>query len=141
MQNIYFFIHFLVKKETLALQNYEATLLRYYRQYLQKLEKMTNILRRKKGDTRQIKKQEIELGKVAVKCMCDLLTTHSYFNYSINIANFLIPLLDNKDKFVRQEVLKCISQVFKEDQRAELSLKVRNLNAYISFKLNFKNIM
>ncbi|KAK9294565.1 hypothetical protein QLX08_010869 [Tetragonisca angustula] len=124
-----------LKKETLALQNYEATLLRYYRQYLQKLEKMTNILRRKKGDTRQIKKQEIELGKVAVKCMCDLLTTHSYFNYSINIANFLIPLLDNKDKFVRQEVLKCISQVFKEDQRAELSLKiVRKLNQYIKLK-------
>ncbi|XP_043517823.1 nucleolar complex protein 3 homolog isoform X2 [Frieseomelitta varia] len=124
-----------LKKETLALQNYEATLLRYYRQYLQKLEKMTNILRRKKGDARQIRKQEIELGKVAVKCMCDLLTTHSYFNYSINIANFLIPLLDNKDKFVRQEVLKCISQLFKEDQRAELSLKiVRKLNQYIKLK-------
>ncbi|XP_033203286.1 nucleolar complex protein 3 isoform X1 [Bombus vancouverensis nearcticus] len=124
-----------LKKETLALQNYEATLLRYYKHYLQKLEKMTNILRRKKGDTRQIKEQEIELGKVALTCMCDLLTTHPYFNYSINIANFLIPLLDNKHEPIRQEVLKCISQVFKEDKRAELSLKiVRKLNQYIKLK-------
>ncbi|XP_068977769.1 nucleolar complex protein 3 isoform X2 [Bombus flavifrons] len=124
-----------LKKETLALQNYEATLLRYYKHYLQKLEKMTNILRRKKGDTRQIKEQEIELGKVALTCLCDLLTTHPYFNYSINIANFLIPLLDNKHELIRQEVLKCISQVFKEDKRAELSLKiVRKLNQYIKLK-------
>ncbi|XP_050594340.1 nucleolar complex protein 3 homolog isoform X2 [Bombus affinis] len=124
-----------LKKETLALQNYEATLLRYYKHYLQKLEKMTNILRRKKGDTRQIKEQEIELGKIALTCMCDLLTIHPYFNYSINIANFLIPLLDNKHELIRQEVLKCISQVFKEDKRAELSLKiVRKLNQYIKLK-------
>lgn len=140
-RNYRFFTFFLVKKETLALQNYEATLLRYYKHYLQKLEKMTNILRRKKGDTRQIKEQEIELGKVALTCMCDLLTTHPYFNYSINIANFLIPLLDNKHELIRQEVLKCISKVFKEDKRAELSLKVRHLNDCISFNLYSRNIM
>lgn len=124
-----------LKKETLALQNYEAALLRYYKHYLQKLEKMTNILRRKKGDTRQIKEQEIELGKVALTCMCDLLTIHPYFNYSINIANFLIPLLDNKHEVIRQEVLKCISKVFKEDKRTELTLKiVRKLNQYIKLR-------
>ncbi|CAK9795003.1 Nucleolar complex protein 3 homolog [Anthophora plagiata] len=124
-----------LKKETFALQNYEATLLRYYRSYLQKLERMCGVLRRKKGDTRQIKEQEIELGKLAVTCMCDLIVTHSYFNYSVNIANFLLPLLDNKYESVRQEVLKCFSQIFKTDKRAELSLKiVRKLNQYIKLK-------
>ncbi|CAL7938464.1 unnamed protein product [Xylocopa violacea] len=123
------------KKETFALQNYETALLRYYKRYLQKLEKATTVLRKKKGDSRQINEQEVELGKIAVTCMCDLLTTHPYFNYSVNIANFLIPLLDNKNEFVRQEVLKCISQIFKEDKRAELSLKiVRKLNQYIKLK-------
>ncbi|XP_026674168.1 nucleolar complex protein 3 homolog isoform X2 [Ceratina calcarata] len=123
------------KKETYALQNYEVTLLRYYRRYLQKLEKMCNILRKRKGDTRHIREQELELGKVAVTCMCGLLTTHPYFNYSVNVATFLVPLLDNKHEFVRQEVLKCISQIFKEDKRAELSLKmVRKLNQYIKLK-------
>ncbi|KAG9428257.1 nucleolar complex protein 3 [Apis mellifera carnica] len=124
-----------LKKETLALQNYETILLRYYKYYLQKLEKMINILKKKKGDTRKIKDQQIELGKVAVTCMCDLLIMHPYFNYSINIANFLIPLLDNKYEFIRQKVLKCLSQIFKEDKRVELSLIiVRKLNQYIKLK-------
>ena len=44
-------------------------------------------------------------------------------------------MLDNKHELIRQEVLKCISQVFKEDKRAELSLKiVRKLNQYIKLK-------
>lgn len=120
-----------MKKDTLALQNYEATLLRSYRRYLQKLEKMSNLLRRKRGDTREINEQEIELGKLAVTCMCELLVTHPYFNYSVNVVNFLIPLLDNKHESVRQEVLNSISRVFKEDKRAELSLKVNNLYNYI----------
>ncbi|KZC05902.1 Nucleolar complex protein 3 like protein [Dufourea novaeangliae] len=124
-----------LKKDTLALQNYEATLLRNYKRYLQKLERMSGILRKKKGDTRQLKGQEIELGKIGVTCMCDLLTTHPYFNYSVNIANFLLPLLDNKHAFVREQVAKCISQIFKEDKRAELSLTiVRRLNQYIKLK-------
>ncbi|KOC63701.1 Nucleolar complex protein 3 like protein [Habropoda laboriosa] len=124
-----------LKKETFALQNYETTLLRYYRSYLQKLERMCNVLRRKKGDARQIKEQEIELGKLAVTCMCDLIVTNTYFNYSVNIANFLLPLLDNKHETVRQEVLKCFSHIFKTDKRAELSLKiVRKLNQYIKLK-------
>nr|XP_033339973.1 nucleolar complex protein 3 homolog [Megalopta genalis] len=124
-----------LKKDTLALQNYESTLLRNYKRYLQKLEKMSGVLRRKKGDTRPLKEEEIELGKLGITCMCSILTTHPYFNYSINIANFLIPFLDNKLEFVRQEVVKCISQIFKEDKRAELSLTiVRRLNQYIKTK-------
>ncbi|XP_053977082.1 nucleolar complex protein 3 homolog isoform X1 [Hylaeus volcanicus] len=123
------------KKETLALQNFETTLLSNYKRYLQKLEKMSGVLRKKRGDKRQLKEQEIELGKLAVTCMCDLLTTHPYFNYSVNIANFLIPLLDNKHDFVRQCVAACVSKIFKEDKRAELSLSiVRRLNQYIKLK-------
>ncbi|XP_076631278.1 nucleolar complex protein 3 isoform X1 [Colletes latitarsis] len=123
------------KKETLALQNYEAILLRSYKRYLQKLEKMAGVLRKKKGDRRQLKEQYIELGRLALNCMCDLLTAHPYFNYSVNIANFLIPFLDNRYEFIRQCVAKCISQIFKEDKRAELSLAlVRRLNQYIKLK-------
>lgn len=85
---------------------------------------MSGVLRKKKGDTRQVEEQEIELGKLAVTCMCDLLATHPYFNFSANIANFLIPLLDNKYQFVRLRVADCFSQIFKEDKRVELSLTV-----------------
>ena len=124
-----------LKKSTLALRDYEATLLSNYKRYLQKLEKMSGVLRKKRGDTRQLKEQEIELGELSVTCLCDLLTTHPYFNYSANIASFLIPLLDNKHQFVREYVAKCISRVFEQDKRIELSLTiVRRLNQYIKLK-------
>jgi len=114
-----------VKKDTIALQNYEAILLRSYKNYLQKLEKMTKVLKRKKGDTRIIKERELHLGEIAISCMCELLVTHPYFNLSDNIVNHILPFLDNKCDNVREKVAKCISQIFKEDKRSEISLKVR----------------
>lgn len=114
-----------MKKSTLALQNCEATLLKSYKKYLQKLEQMCKILKRKKGDTRSINEQEIQLGEIALSCMCELLTVHPYFNFSINIASYIIPFLDNKRSNIREKTMKCISQVFKEDKRGQLSLTVR----------------
>lgn len=109
----------------MQLQNYEAVLLKSYKQYLQKLEKMSNILRKKAGDTRIVNEREILLGEMAVMCMCELLVKHPYFNFSLNIANFLIPLLNNKKASVREKIVKYISEVFKDDKRGELSLTVR----------------
>lgn len=114
----------LVKKETLALQNYEATLLSSYKNYLKRLEKISKILRKKKGDTRSVNEREMRLGEIALSCMCELLTTHPYFNFSINIANYILPFLDNKQKNVRERVAQCISQIFKDDKRGQLSLTV-----------------
>jgi nucleolar complex protein 3 len=134
-----------VKKKTLALQNYEATLLRSYKMYLQKLEQMCKILRRKKGDMRLINEREIQLGEIALTCMCELLTVHPYFNFSINIASYIILFLDNKRSNIREKTMQCVSQVFKEDKRGQLSLTVRIYhNHFISIvyfiSLNTKNI-
>ncbi|KAK2584399.1 hypothetical protein KPH14_006781 [Odynerus spinipes] len=124
-----------LKKETLQLHNYEATLLQSYKRYLQKLEKMSNILRKKTGDTRMTSEREILLGELAATCMGELLVTHPYFNFSVNIANFLIPLLNNKRPSLREKIGKCISQVFKEDKRGELSLTiVRKINQFVKSK-------
>lgn len=122
-----------VKKDTLALQNYEATLLRSYKSYLQKLEKISNVLRRKKGNTQSVNEREMQLGETSVSCMCELLTVHPYFNFSVNIANYILPLLDNKRSSVREKVVRCISQIFKEDKRGQLSLTVSYDRNFISF--------
>lgn len=131
-----------MKKTTLALQNYEATLLRSYKKYLQKLEQMCKILRRKKGDTRAMNEREIKLGEIALSCMCELLTVHPYFNFSTNIASYIIPFLDNKRSNIREKVMQCVSQVFKEDKRGQLSLTVREYcNNFISIVYFILNII
>ncbi|XP_011297136.1 nucleolar complex protein 3 homolog [Fopius arisanus] len=120
------------KKETLELKNYEEILVRSYKNYLQKLERMAGALRRKRGDTRLIDNFQLELGQLAVSSLCQLLITHPYFNFSVNIGNFLIPLLDNRHEKIRQIIFQCFSQIFKDDKRGELSLSiVRKLNHYI----------
>lgn len=114
-----------MKKDTLQLQNYEAVLLKSYKLYLQKLEKLAGMLNRKKGDTRKLKEQEMKLGEVAINCMCDLLIAHPYFNFSVNVANLLVPYLDSKWLNVRDTVSKCVTQIFKEDKRGDLSFVVK----------------
>lgn len=121
-----------LKKDTLALQKYEATLLKNYKSYLQRLEKISKILRTKNGNMQSVNEQEMQLGETAVSCMCELLAVHPYFNFSVNIANYVLPLLDNKRSNIREKVAQCISQIFKEDKRGQLSFTiVRKLNQYI----------
>ncbi|XP_018313919.1 nucleolar complex protein 3 homolog [Mycetomoellerius zeteki] len=121
-----------LKKDTLALQKHEAILLKNYKSYLQRLEKISKILRTKNGNMQSVNEQAMQLGETAVSCMCELLAVHPYFNFSVNIANYVLPLLDNKRSSVREKVAQCISQIFKEDKRGQLSLTiVRKLNQYI----------
>ena len=88
---------------------------------------MAGKLRRKRGDSRFVDDREIELGEIAVDCMCDLLVAHPYFNFSANIANFLLPLLDNKRPGVRDAIGKCFAQIFKEDKKGDLTLTVSSI--------------
>ncbi|OXU22923.1 hypothetical protein TSAR_001141 [Trichomalopsis sarcophagae] len=120
-----------LKKETLLLQNQETALLKYYRQYLQKLEKMASAIKKTKHK-QIVKKLDAYLAMFAIDCMSKLLVTQPYFNFSSNIAHFLIPFLDNKHPNVRETVAKCFRQIFKEDLRGELSVSiVRHLNQYV----------
>lgn len=42
--------------------------------------------------------QQKSLGLMAVQCLCELLTSHPYFNYSTNIVQLLTVYLDNPDR-------------------------------------------
>lgn len=64
------------------------------------------------------------MGELAVNCMCDLLVTHPYFNYSQNIAQVLVPFLNNRNPIVRKSVKTACETVFKEDKKGEITLKV-----------------
>lgn len=60
-----------------------------------------------------------------MQCMADLLVTHPYFNYSVNLAQFLVTFLDNHSLSVREISKGAIKRVFKDDKRGEVSLEVR----------------
>ncbi|KAL1461686.1 hypothetical protein WDU94_013558 [Cyamophila willieti] len=121
-----------LKKDTLKLQTYENNLLKGYKDYLALLEYNAQVLTRKRGDTRQYPAPIIEIGELAVKCFCDLLITHPYFNFSHNIVQLLTVFLDSTHPPARKLVHTCYTQVFKEDKKGAISLViVRRINQLV----------
>lgn len=122
----------ILKKATLQLRRFEQDLLKNYKLYLTKLEKLASCLMRRKGDTRKFSQQEVQLGEVAVQCMADLLVTHPYFNYSVNLSQYLVTFLDNHSPTVRDISKVAIKKLFKDDKRGEISLEiVRRINGLV----------
>ncbi|KAJ9578237.1 hypothetical protein L9F63_005536 [Diploptera punctata] len=118
-----------LKKVTLQLQGYEKTLLNAYKLYLQKLEKMISVIEKKRGMFKELPQQKIRLAELALSCMCDLLITHPYFNFSKNLVQMLVPYLNHPMPSVREMCSTCIRKLFKNDKRGEISLEiVRRIN-------------
>ncbi|CAG5056840.1 unnamed protein product [Parnassius apollo] len=116
-----------LKKDTLALYKYEKELLEFYKRYLQRLEKAAFVLRRKKGDNRKLEESTKSLALVALRCMCMLLSSRPHFNFAPNIAQSVIPFLDCREAEARATVAACCSEVFAEDNRGDITLKIVRL--------------
>lgn len=115
---------FSVKKTTMERVNYEDSLLLYYKKFLQKVEKMTSNLSKGGGSKRRLPAEYIKLGEVATTCLCELLLAHPYFNFSQNVAQLLVYLLNSNFPSVRTNIWKCFREVFKQDSRFDLTLFV-----------------
>ncbi|XP_045538007.1 nucleolar complex protein 3 homolog [Papilio machaon] len=115
-----------LKKETLALYKYEKELLEFYKRYLQRLEKAASVLRRKKGDNRQVEDSEVSLALVSLRCLCSLLEARPQFNYAGNIAQSVLPFLACRQE-ARDAVTQCCKQVFTEDNKGDITLKIVRL--------------
>ncbi|XP_066263007.1 nucleolar complex protein 3 [Euwallacea similis] len=121
-----------LKKDTLKLQKYEENLLLYYKKFLQKLEKYCFWLVKKKGDSRKISEEEVKLSELSIQAMAELLSAHPYFNYAQNIAQVVVPFLNNPRKNVRDLVKGFVCNVFREDKKEEITLKIlRLINSYL----------
>ncbi|KAG8240441.1 hypothetical protein J437_LFUL003155 [Ladona fulva] len=124
-----------LKKDTLILQGYEKTLLTNYKLYLQKLERMLNIIVRKKGSTYIPQKQEVKLAEVAMKCLCELMVSNSYFNFWKNIVQLVVPFLNHRLFPIRETCAKAVKDVFRSDKRGEITLEiVRKINLLVKKK-------
>ncbi|CAH0550195.1 unnamed protein product [Brassicogethes aeneus] len=121
-----------LKKDTLKLFKFEENLLQYYKKFLQKLEKYCLLLMKKKGNSKPRSEEELKMGELAVHAMCDLLVAHPYFNFAPNIAQVLVPCLNNPRKSVRETVKAAVKTIIKEDKKEEITLKIlRIINQYL----------
>lgn len=118
---IRFSTNYLVKKTTMERVSYEDALLMHYKKFLQKLEKATSAI--SKGQ-RRLPPELIKIGEISVTCLCELLLTHPYFNFSQNIAQLLVYLLNSNYPKVRTRVCDTFQQIFREDKKFELTLFV-----------------
>ncbi|XP_058124852.1 nucleolar complex protein 3 homolog, partial [Anopheles ziemanni] len=124
-----------LKKDTLSRINYENKLLTYYKQFLKHLERITEKYTRMLRESKKLSTDTRQLLETTVQCMCDLVLAHPYFNYSPNIVQVLVIMLNDAKESVRKIVHSCFSTLFKTDARLDLSYHtVRHINMLIKKK-------
>lgn len=67
------------------------------------------------------------MAVVALKCMGELLTRHTHFNFTTNIIQALVPYLNHHDDDIYSLVASYFTKLFKTDKPGHLSLEVSNL--------------
>lgn len=121
---VFFPYYFAVKKDTLARVNFENKLLTYYKQLLKHIESITSKYTKKLLRSEKQSVETRQLLEMAVQCMCDLVLAHPYFNYSPNLVQVLVLMLNNTKETIRKMVHTCFSVLFKTDARLDLTQHV-----------------
>ncbi|CAG8520607.1 9039_t:CDS:10 [Ambispora leptoticha] len=114
-----------VSKEVKKLRYFEQNLLANYKAYLQSLQdavKATEKRPNKKG-TSAAQEDQDDIGKIALQCMCTLLTSATHFNFRLNLMNAIIARMSTR-KFTDMLAMCCdaIIEVYKNDESGEASL-------------------
>ena len=113
------------KKDTFKLVKYESALLKCYKNYLVKLEKLVNMIKSRQSLDKATESQ----ANYFLNCMCQLLTLHPHFNFAKNILHAIIPILSSSKVESRNLVKNAVEELFKSDMRGEVSLEaVRLIN-------------
>lgn len=124
-----------LKKTTLARVSYENELLQQYKKFLVHCEGFTQQLKRSRKLSKGEFAEKQQIAEVAVQCMCDLLLAHPYFNYSMNIGQMLVTMLNSDQENVRKQVHSCFVSIFKTDSRFDMCKHiVRHINQLVKKK-------
>lgn len=108
-----------LKQETKQVFFYENHLLSGYQIYLKGLEKMLSESSKK---TKEPAMQN--LGAVAVRCLGELLITHYHFNFTSNIIQALVPLLNHPHDALSDLTASYLTKLFKADKAGYYSFEV-----------------
>jgi len=112
-----------MKKDTLKLVKFETALLKCYKNYLLKLEKLVNLIKSREV----LDKTKQGQANYFLSCMCQLLASHPHFNFATNILHAIVPILSNVDETSRNIVKSSLEEVFRGDMRGEISLEAVKL--------------
>ncbi|XP_055947191.1 nucleolar complex protein 3 homolog [Argiope bruennichi] len=116
-----------LKKETRKLLGYEQTLLKCYKKYLDLLYDLVRDMKHKMSlNNISSTKQRVsyEVGLIAVRCLCELLSTRFSFNYFKNIANKLVPVAIDYDENISNMCCKAFEKLFRADKLGEASFSL-----------------
>eukprot|EP00095_Tigriopus_kingsejongensis_P008496 maker-scaffold18_size714446-snap-gene-6.29 protein:Tk08496 transcript:maker-scaffold18_size714446-snap-gene-6.29-mRNA-1 annotation:"fasciculation and elongation protein zeta-2" len=103
-----------LKKETLRLHKFEKSLLAAAHAFLLKVQ----------GRVKSAKQRPDKVNLHTLKCLGTLVTRHPQFNYTPNIVQLIIPLLNSKHLDTRRLVRNTISTLLREDKRGDIALHV-----------------
>jgi len=105
-----------VTKDVQKLRDYEAALLRGYQAYLRTL------LAAAKGGS-------IASGRVAARCMCELLAAKPHFNYSTDLLQAIVPRMASGDAPVAEACCAAVSALLAGDTAGRAALECVQLVA------------
>ncbi|KAK9813219.1 hypothetical protein WJX72_010918 [[Myrmecia] bisecta] len=110
-----------VSKEVKRTRDYEALLLRSYQAYLKQLLAAAAGLKQGGGLAQK--------ARVAVKCMCGLLSALPHFNYTSDLLQALVPLTAHRDVSTRSMCCGAISELLRADREGAIALEAVQLVA------------
>ncbi|KAI9492352.1 nucleolar complex-associated protein-domain-containing protein [Zychaea mexicana] len=104
-----------VSKEVKKLREFEKTLLSNYESYLKDLD---SLLKAQKG-----REEDVSLSLVATRCLCELLTTKTHFNFRLNIMVTIVSRMSTVNwNEIANMCCKAIINVFENDESGRTSL-------------------
>lgn len=131
-----------LSKDVKKLRDFEDGLLKSYQKYLKILEVTVQEglkLQTAKVSNGLLQKKVASEGliKVAVQCMCDLLTSLPHFNFHTNLVAVLVPRMNDKclDGQISKQCFDAFVKLFKQDSLGKVSLEaVKFISKFVKRK-------
>jgi nucleolar complex protein 3 len=121
-----------LSKDVKIIRHFEQTLLKHYQFFLHFLEQCAkknlpdNPLNKQK-QIKTIESSKLNLGHLAIQCLCKLLTYLHNFNFRTNLLTVVVQFMASSDSSVQQQCCTCISDLLRNDHSSELSLEIVRL--------------
>lgn len=110
-------------KEVAKLRNFEQSLVRYYKNYIDMLAELTKGT--KKYSTTENPEDYI-LATTSIRAACELLISTPHFNFRNEIIDILVHKISSRNHLDKSfaQVIKTIQEVFKQDEEGHVSLEL-----------------